>query len=176
MNNPPTDAGHSAPAGFVESPHRPRIVVGLDGSDSSIEALRRAVRLAQALNASLEGVIAWSYPLAMSAYAVTALPGLEDSARTIAAEVADQVFGSDWPEWFTLEVRQGNAALALMKESDGAEMLVVGSRGHGGFAGLLLGSVSAECARHALCPVLVVRGIGAKAAAVKGGRSPRETV
>ena len=55
---------------------------------------------------------------------------------------------------------EGNAAKVLLEASEGARMLVVGSRGHGGFSGLLLGSVSAACAEHARCPVVVVHGDG----------------
>lgn len=53
---------------------------------------------------------------------------------------------------------RGGAAKVLLNQSAGAQMLVVGSRGHGGFIGLLLGSVSAACAEHARCPVLIVHG------------------
>jgi nucleotide-binding universal stress UspA family protein len=53
---------------------------------------------------------------------------------------------------------EGMAAQVLVEEADGADLLVVGSRGHGGFAGLLLGSVSQQCAQHAACPVVIIRG------------------
>jgi nucleotide-binding universal stress UspA family protein len=135
-----------------------RIVVGLDGSDSSVRALEHAAKLAQVLRTSLEAIIAWSYPVALTAYAVGELPDLEHSARQVATEAINRVFGDTWPESLSLKVRQGNAAQVLITESAGAEMLVLGSRGHGGFAGLLLGSVSAECAAHARCPVLIVHG------------------
>jgi len=133
-----------------------RIIVGLDGSDSSVTALEYATRLAKALDTSLEAVITWAYPVALTAYAVGTLPNMENNARDVATAAANRVFGTTWPNWFSLNVREGNPAHVLITESSGAEMLVLGSRGHGGFAGLLLGSVSAECAEHAHCPVLVV--------------------
>jgi nucleotide-binding universal stress UspA family protein len=135
---------------------RRHIVIGLDGSDSSVAALEQSVRLAQALDTSLEAVIVWAYPIAFTAYAINITPNLEGVARDAATAAANRVFGTTWPDQFTLKVLQGNAAHVLITESVGAEMLVLGSRGHGGFAGLLLGSVSAACAEHASCPVLVV--------------------
>ncbi|MEO7007179.1 MAG: universal stress protein [Terrimesophilobacter sp.] len=155
MNPPESIVERHIPADSAET-DRSRIVVGLDGSDPSVMALEHAVRLAQALGASLEAVIAWSYPIALSAYAVGSLPDMEKNARDAAGAAINRVFDGTWPDWFNLNVREGNAAHVLMTESVGAEMLVLGSRGHGGFAGLLLGSVSAECAEHAQCPVLVV--------------------
>jgi nucleotide-binding universal stress UspA family protein len=65
-------------------------------------------------------------------------------------------FGPDVPPWFSAQQIEGAAAEVLIRESRDAQMLIVGSRGHGGFAGLLLGSVSSACAEHATCAVLVL--------------------
>jgi nucleotide-binding universal stress UspA family protein len=79
-----------------------------------------------------------------------AAAALDETLKEVVAD-ADSV---------TIERRvdQGAPAAVLVEESRGAELLVVGSRGHGGFAQLLLGSVSQQCAQHAFCPVVIVRG------------------
>lgn len=148
----------NVPPGAEERPDhkRPLIVVGIDGSDSSQEALRAAIRLAEPLNSSVEAITAWSQPIAATGYSISPQPDWSEDARDTVETTADVVFGKNRPEWFSTAVREGNPARVLISESAGTEMLVVGSRGHGGFAGLLLGSVSAECAEHARCPVLVV--------------------
>ncbi len=135
--------------------HRGRIVVGIDGSESSVDALRFAVRTAQAFGTSLEAIAVWSYP-AGAEVALLAGWSPEDNAHEILETAAQAVFGSDLPTWFSTATKPGSPARALIEESTGAEMLVLGSRGHGGFAGLLLGSVSTACAAHAHCPVVIV--------------------
>lgn len=132
-----------------------RIVVGVDGSESSIEALRYAVRAANAFGTSLEAIAVWTYP-AGAEVALLAGWSPEEDAHEILETVADVVFNGNRPAWFSTATKPGLAARALIEESVGAEMLVLGSRGRGGFAGLLLGSVSATCAEHAHCPVLIV--------------------
>lgn len=132
-----------------------RIVVGIDGSAAALSALRRATHIAEALGCSLVGVTAWQFPQSWPGYNMSGWSPEED-AKTIADQSAETVFGAQPPEWFSVVIRQGSAARVLLLESEGAEMLVVGSRGLGGFAGLLLGSVSSACAEHATCPVLVV--------------------
>ena len=132
-----------------------RIVVGVDGSATSIAALRRAAHIAEALQCRVVGVTVWHFPQSWPGYQNNGWSP-EDDAKSIAADAADTVFGAHPPAWYSSIVREGSPARQLLNESTGAEMLVVGSRGLGGFAGLLLGSVSSACAAHADCPVLVV--------------------
>jgi nucleotide-binding universal stress UspA family protein len=146
------------------APPRRRIVVGVDGSPASIDALRMAARVAPVFDAQLDTVIAWHYPVNNAmAPMIAAYDPAADAATVIRAAV-DEAF-ADSPPTGLRELRQeGHPARVLLDASVGADMLVVGSRGHGGFAGLLLGSVSAHCVEHAGCPVLVVH-----AAAVASG-------
>jgi nucleotide-binding universal stress UspA family protein len=132
------------------------VVVGVDGSDQSITALRRGVRLATSLEGELEAVIAWHFPRDGFLYPPMTQWSPEHDAETVVRTAADTVFGDTWPDWFKVVVLQGAPAQVLIDQSAGAELLIVGSRGHGGIAGLLLGSVSAVCAAHAHCPVLIM--------------------
>ncbi len=132
-----------------------RIVVGLDGSDESLAALRRGYIVATALNTELVAVTVWHFPAGYGSLATDWSP--EADANEVQETAVAAVFGSDAPSWFRTEVLEGSPAEVLIRESQDAQMLIVGSRGHGGFSGLLLGSVSSACAEHARCPVLVMR-------------------
>jgi nucleotide-binding universal stress UspA family protein len=135
-----------------------RLVVGVDGSEPSKAALRWAARFLASDGGRIDAVIAWHVPPSYSwAFAEPDWHADQDAEKVL-TETVDAVFGADRPPGTRLIVRQGDAAKVLLEESKGAELLVVGSRGHGGFAGLLLGSVSAKCAEHGTCPVLVVHG------------------
>lgn len=134
-----------------------RIVVGVDGSESSIEALRYGVQIASAFGAPLEAVTIWRFQYASHVPMADALDP-ENDARGIMESALGRIFGDQRPSWFTSHTSEGLTAETLIRESEGAGMLILGSRGHGGFVGLLLGSVSAQCAEHASCPVLVVHG------------------
>jgi nucleotide-binding universal stress UspA family protein len=136
----------------------PRIVVGVDGSEQSKLALRWAMRISQTLGASIDAVIAWHFPVNFGWSYVPDAWNPEADAERCLTECVNEVVGSDLPPGMRLLVREGLGARVLLNESGGAAMLVVGSRGHGGFAGLLLGSISSTCAEHATCPVLVVHG------------------
>jgi Universal stress protein UspA and related nucleotide-binding proteins len=133
-----------------------RIIVGIDGSESSRDALRSGARIAAALHCPLEAISVWVYPPVFEANPPVQWELQEDAQRTADAAGA-AVFGADLPAWFTATTRRGSPARVLIEESAGAEMLVLGSRGHGGFMGMLLGSVSTACVHHAQCPVLIVR-------------------
>ncbi len=145
-------AGNPALAPTVQSG---QIVVGVDGSEASQRALARAVDLAEALTARLQIVTTWKHFTEYADLGVVAWSP-EHDAREIQRDATERRFGNTPPEWVTATVLEGKAAQRLIDASEGAEMLVVGSRGHGGMMGLLLGSVSLECAERAHCPVLVV--------------------
>jgi len=100
-------------------------------------------------------VIAWEYPASYGW--VTPGVNFEDTAEEILAAVIAEVAGPDEQVTITRTVVAGSAARALLDASAGAELLVVGSRGHGGFAEALLGSVGQHCVHHATCPVVVIR-------------------
>lgn len=139
-----------------------RIVVGVDGSAPGNEALRWAARLAPALGATIQVVIAWQYPFEYPPLDGTMpLPTLnwedwEQISRDTVEKTIGEVFGDAPPAGLDTIVEHGDPAQALLDAGNGATMLVVGSRGLGGFSGLLLGSVSRYVAEHATCPVLVV--------------------
>lgn len=135
----------------------PRIVVGIDGSESSVKALREARRLADALGAPLEAVAVWQQSHSMYDFYQSETGWTpEKDVEKLLRDAANAAFGSEHPARFRMSILQGSPTKALIRHSAGAEMLVLGSRGHGGFAGLLLGSVSSACVAHATCPVLIV--------------------
>jgi nucleotide-binding universal stress UspA family protein len=135
-----------------------RVVVGVDGSRHSVAALRWAAYQAAALGARLEAVTAWEYPASFGWASVPSDWDPQKDMEKVLQEAVREAFGNRPPASLDLEVREGGAARVLIEASRGATMLVVGSRGHGGFAGLLLGSVSANVAEHASCPVLIIHG------------------
>lgn len=138
-----------------------KIVVGVDGSEGSRAALRWARDEARAHGAALEIVTAWQYPITTALPAFGSMPtpdDLEGEARdAMLAVVADEGITGDDGMTITTLVAEGTASQALLEASASADLLVVGSRGHGGFSGLLLGSVSQQCVNHATVPVVVVR-------------------
>jgi len=139
-----------------------RIVVGVDNSAGSAHALRWALAYARQTGGSVEAVTAWQVP-AMYAYAYGWTPtGIDDAgiiryAEKSLTETVTQALGAeDNPVAVTTRVIDGPAAQVLLTAGKGAELLVLGSRGHGAFAGMLLGSVSQHCVQHAACPTVVI--------------------
>lgn len=140
-----------------------KIVVGVDGSDESDAALRWALEEARLRGAIVEAVHAWGYPPTAVGPGFVAMIDAEliETLHQAAEEVIDRALTEAAGEAGDVKVvratPEGPAAPALLEAAEGAELLVVGSRGHGGFAGLLLGSVSQQCAHHAPCPVVIIR-------------------
>ena len=132
-----------------------RIVVGADGSAASVDALRWAARQAEVTGAVLEAVICWQYPMVFGGAPVLAEIDWLADART-ALDAAVQGALGERASSVTQRAVEGHPARVLLDESAGADLLVVGSRGHGGFAGMLLGSISEHVVAHARCPVVVV--------------------
>jgi nucleotide-binding universal stress UspA family protein len=143
----------------TESDARGRIVVGVDGSPSSLAALDWAARQAEMTGSVLQLITAWNWPAAYGSAIVTPseIPPASIAMRVLeAAEkaVRDVRPGLEIHKY----VQEGHPASVLVKASDGATMLVVGCRGHGEFAGMLLGSVSEHCVTSAHCPVVIFHG------------------
>ncbi len=147
------------------APARHAVVVGFDGSDTARAALEFGLEEARLRGLPLRVVCAWHYPLTgyMGGGFEPPGPRLDpgEMERVAEAELDAALEGlRGGREAVAVErrVREGAAAAALLEEARDATLLVVGSRGHGGFTGLLLGSVSQQCVAHAPCPVAVVHG------------------
>ena len=135
------------------------IVVGVDGSENSKEALRWAARQADLSGSPLVVTTSWSYP---NSYGYPA-PWPEDfdpesDAKRLLDDTIDEVLGIEKSTTVTRSVVPGHPALALEGASHAASLIVVGCRGHGEFTGMLLGSVSEFLTTHSHCPVVIVRG------------------
>jgi nucleotide-binding universal stress UspA family protein len=144
------------------------IVVGVDGSEESRAALRWALEEARLRHTHVRAVHAWELPLSLIppqpylGEPVVTEPLVDvDEFRKRAEQLLDHVVhhvaGDTGDVHVEQDVRDGHPSDVLVKASENADLLVVGSRGRGGFAGLLLGSVSQACAHHASCPVVIIR-------------------
>lgn len=140
------------------------IVVGVDGSSESKAALRWALDEARLRQAKLRCVHAWLFPSVTGPNGVATRLAAEvfetlrdDADELLESVIADVVSETDADVEIVRSVVEGPPATALIAASDGADLLVVGSRGLGGFRGLLLGSVGQQCVHHASCPVVIVR-------------------
>ncbi|MEU9075810.1 universal stress protein [Kitasatospora sp. NPDC048538] len=139
-------------------PHERRIVVGVDGSSPSKRALRWAVGQAAATGATVEAVICWRFPKVHGWAPASVDRELGTVAGRMLAQAITEITADDEPVEIRQIVESGHAAEVLLERARGAELLVVGNRGLGGFAGTRLGSVGQHCVQHAPCPVVVVRG------------------
>ena len=137
-----------------------RIVVGVDGSEVSQQALDWALDEGRQRGSVVEVVHSWTTPYVDPYSMVTLDPDIFRDAADLALKriVATLPVDPHGPEVIPKLVH-GAAAVALLEASEGADLLVVGSHGHGGFVGMLLGSVSQHVLHHANCPVVVVRAV-----------------
>jgi nucleotide-binding universal stress UspA family protein len=132
---------------------QPTIIVGVDGSDASITALRTAHALAGPLEASVEAWACWDVPPGFGLYLAVGIEGFEFAAQQVLEQALSDAFGQDRPDNVQPRLVRGKAGPQLIEGSRTASLLVVGRRGHAVF---VPGSVSAACVSHAHCPVLVV--------------------
>ena len=140
-----------------------RIVVGVDGSDSSREALRWAYDEAAHHGASITAVSAWHPPALPMTPPYGSVPpeGYVSQPKQNAMDLLEQFVADLDVREPAVDVRtsveEGNPAKVLIERSKEADLVVLGSRGHGGFKGMLLGSVSQHLVAHSECPVVIVR-------------------
>jgi nucleotide-binding universal stress UspA family protein len=142
--------------GTDEAP-APRIVVGVDGSASSRAALRWALGQARISGGEVHAVTSWEHPPIYGWVLPVADEEFAERAAGALAEAVRDVAGPAGAAQVRQSVACGNAAQVLLEAAGEADLLVVGNRGHRGFARALLGSVSQHCVQHSPCPVVVVR-------------------
>lgn len=134
------------------------VVVGVDGSKQSLVALRWAADYTRATGATLRAVTAWHCPTTFGiAPDWTDMDFVAEAADQLKASLA-QALGDSPGIAVETSVVEGQSAPVLLDAAKDADLLVVGSHGHGRFAGMLMGSVSTHCVEHSPCPVVVVRG------------------
>jgi len=134
------------------SGQRPRIIVGVDGSEASIAALRVARALAEPLAAPVEAWACWDVPAGYGVYLAVGIEGFKYAADHVLQQTLSDAFG-EIPAFVHPRLVRGRPGPALIDASRNASLLIVGRRGHGNF---VPGSVSSACVSHAHCPVLVV--------------------
>src|SRR5260370_22771510 len=137
----------------------PRIVAGVDGSAPSIAALRWAVLQAELTGGTIDAVIAWEFPIAAGGlgWAPTSALDGTDYRELAAKSLNDAVAEVSPPPAVAVNqiVEEGNAAQVLLHAASGADLLVVGNRGHGGFADALIGPGRVHCPAPTTCPVVI---------------------
>ncbi|BCJ39288.1 universal stress protein [Actinocatenispora thailandica] len=138
------------------TPGTGRIVVGVDGSEPSQRALRWALRQAQLSGARVQAIMAWEVPLYYGMSPTLDVDLSEQTGKALNELVSDAVERTRADVRVEQHVVHNNPARTLINTSIGADLLVLGTRGHGGFAEALLGSVAQKCVHFAACPVVIV--------------------
>ena len=136
-----------------------RIVVGTDGSENSLSAVRWALREGALRNASVDVVHSWNFTPMVDPMGLAVVPPVADmqaAAVAMLASVMKKVESDRGGVVVNEIVSQGSPATMLLSAARDADLVVVGRRGHGGFLGLLLGSVATQIVHHSPCPVVVV--------------------
>ena len=136
----------------------PRIVVGVDGYESSTAALRWAIHQANLTGAVVEAVTAWHIPVGTGWLPPADMPDYQGDAAAILTESITEMYAIDPDVVVCPRVVRGDAGRVLVDAAEGADLLVVGCRGHGGLTEALLGSVGQFCVHYAPCPVVIMRG------------------
>jgi nucleotide-binding universal stress UspA family protein len=137
------------------------VVVGVDGSDPSVAALSWASRYGAATGATVRAVRVWHYPTAAGLPPGKTPEPVENEVEGWVRDELTQAVTKANPDpsaQVESKIVYGHPAQALIDESRGESLLVLGHRGHGGFAEALTGSIVIHCVNHAACPVVVVRG------------------
>jgi nucleotide-binding universal stress UspA family protein len=136
-----------------------RIVVGVDGSEPSKQALHWAIEQAGLTGATVEAVGVWEYRsnYAWGTLAAVDAADVADACERTVIDAVTEVGGESPTVHIGSCIMRGHPADELVRQAKGADLLVVGSRGHSGLVGALLGSVSQYCVHHATCPVVVIR-------------------
>ena len=133
------------------------VVVGVDGSPDSLEALRWGAEYAGRVEAPLHALAVYELPTPPGPMAMRGFQDSETLEKDVRAMLTEAVRSALGPEaQVTERVERGHPGHNLVEASHDAQLVVVGSRGHGGFAGMLLGSVSQQCVTRARCPVIVM--------------------
>ncbi len=143
-------------AGAPATASTERIVVGVDGSQGSLDALRWVAQNRPDPATEIDAVCAWQFPIVAGPAPIPYPISPHEDAERRLAQAVTEVFGVERPAGLHLRTFEGRPADVLLRVAEGATLVVVGSRGHGGVSGLLLGSVSQRVAVRAGCPVLVV--------------------
>lgn len=133
------------------------VIVGVDGSPDAVRALQWAAEYARAFQAPLHALTTFEIPKIYGPYAMAGWEDparLEEDSRNMLADTVREAVGAD--AHVEERVLRGHPAQVLVKASQDAQLLVVGSRGRGGFTGMLLGSVSQHAVTQARCPIVVM--------------------
>jgi nucleotide-binding universal stress UspA family protein len=138
-----------------------RIIVGVDGSEDSKQALRWAVAQAERTGQHIEAIAAWEVPVTILLLPTATEQDYADRSAAVLSDTLHEAIGDEPPVVVRARTREGRAAHVLTSEATPEDTLVIGSHGRGELPGMHLGSTASYCVHHAPCPVVVLRGAAA---------------